>query len=187
MQVNLQPTSDVLERKFADPKRGEFSIRNVLPRLVFRSLSIAIATTLAAMFPFFGDIDAVIGAFGCIPLDITLLMVLYNVTFKSSKLGLMFGINTLIATIFSALGVLGAISSIRQIATIAPPVKGKMFKGMCVYYAVIAFGNQAPPTILTNFMGDGKPLLPSVIQLLHSYAIGCHHCSTSSFPITSYL
>ncbi|KAJ6892554.1 hypothetical protein NC651_025684 [Populus alba x Populus x berolinensis] len=47
---------------FADPKRGEFSIRNVLP-----------------------------------------------------KLGLMFGINTLIATIFSALGVLGAVSSIRQI------------------------------------------------------------------------
>ena len=115
LQVNLQPTSDVLERKFADPKRGEFSIRNVLPRLVFRSLSIAIATTLAAMFPFFGDIDAVIGAFGCIPLDIILLMVLYNVTFKSSKLGLMFGINTLIATIFSALGVFGAISSIRQI------------------------------------------------------------------------
>ncbi|KAG6758576.1 hypothetical protein POTOM_038935 [Populus tomentosa] len=63
--VNLQPTSDVLERKFADPKRGEFSIRNVLPK--------------------------------------------------------------------------------------------------------------ARPTILTNFMGDGKPLLPSVIQLLHSYAIGCHH------------
>ncbi|KAJ6983503.1 hypothetical protein NC653_026346 [Populus alba x Populus x berolinensis] len=75
-----------------------------------------------------------------------------------------------------------------------------MFKGMCVYYAVIvstyfslgiwgywAFGNQAPPTILTNFMGDGKPLLPSVIQLLHSYAIGCHHCSTSSFLITFYL
>lgn len=115
MQVNLQPTNDVLERKFADPKRGKFSIRSVLPRLVFRSLSIAIATTLAAMFPFFGDIDAVIGAFGCIPLDIILSMVLYNVTFKSSKLGLMFGINTLIATIFSALGVLGAISSIRQI------------------------------------------------------------------------
>ena len=92
-----------------------FLFVNVLPRLVFWSLSIAIATTLAAMFPFFGDIDAVIGAFGCIPLDIILSMVLYNVTFKSSKLGLMFGINTLIATIFSALGVLGAISSIRQI------------------------------------------------------------------------
>jgi len=71
------------------------------------------------MFPFFGDIDAVIGAFGCIPLDIILSMVLYDVTFKSSKLGLMFGINTLIATIFSALGVSGAISSIRQIVLYA--------------------------------------------------------------------
>jgi len=47
MQVNLQPTNDVLERKFADPKRGEFSIRNVLPRLVFRSLSIAIGGGMA--------------------------------------------------------------------------------------------------------------------------------------------
>jgi hypothetical protein len=79
-------------------------------------------------------------------------------------------------------------------ATIAPPVKGKMFKGICVCYAVIvstyfsvgisgywASGNQAQPTILTNFMGDGKPLLPTVNQLLHSYAIGCYHSSTS-FP-----
>lgn len=115
MQVNLQPTNDVLERKFADPKCGEFSIRNVLPRLVFRSLSIAIATTLAAMFPFFGDINAVIGAFGCIPLDIILPMVFYNVTFNPSKKGLIYWINTLIATIFSALGMLVAISSIRQI------------------------------------------------------------------------
>lgn len=68
-----------------------------------------------------------------------------------------------------------------------------MFKGMCVCYAVIvstyfsvgiisgywASGNQAQPTILTNFMGDGRPLLPTVNQLLHSYAIGCYHSSTS--------
>ncbi|KAH8497421.1 hypothetical protein H0E87_019913 [Populus deltoides] len=101
---------------------------------------------------FFGDIEAVIGAFGCIPLDIILSM-----------------------------------------ATIAPPVKGKMFKGMCVCCAVIvstyfsvgiisgywASGNQAQPTILTTFMGDGRPLLPTVNQLLHSYAIGCYHSSTS--------
>ncbi|XP_030965481.1 GABA transporter 1-like isoform X2 [Quercus lobata] len=111
----LQPTNEVLERKFADAKIDQFAFRNVVPRLVFRSLSVVIATTVAAMFPFFGDINAVIGAFGCIPLDFVLPMVFYNVTFKPSKHGLMFWANTLIATIFSAFGVLGAISSIRQI------------------------------------------------------------------------
>ncbi|XWS56339.1 hypothetical protein CRYUN_Cryun09bG0077500 [Craigia yunnanensis] len=113
--VYLQPTNEALERKFVDAKIDQFSIRNVVPRLVYRSLSVVIATTLAAMFPFFGDINAVIGAFGCIPLDFVLPMVFYNVTFKPSKQGVLFWVNTSIATIFSVLGVLGAISSIRQI------------------------------------------------------------------------
>nr|CAN69750.1 hypothetical protein VITISV_009261 [Vitis vinifera] len=115
IQVYLQPTNEVLEQKFADPKIDQFSVRNVVPRLAFRSLSVVIATTLAAMFPFFGDINAVIGAFGCIPLDFILPMIFYNVTFKPSKQSLIFWGNTLLAVIFSILGALGAISSIRQI------------------------------------------------------------------------
>ncbi|OAY38943.1 GABA transporter 1 [Manihot esculenta] len=113
--VYLQPTNEVLEQKFADAKRDQFSIRNVVPRVIFRSLSVVIATTIAAMFPFFGDINAVIGAFGFIPLDFILPVVFYNVTFKPSKQGLMFWGNTLIAIVFSVLGVMGTISSIRQI------------------------------------------------------------------------
>ncbi|KAJ4720655.1 GABA transporter 1-like [Melia azedarach] len=113
--VYLQPTNEAFEKKFADAKIDQFSVRNVVPRLFFRSLSVVIATTVAAMFPFFGDLNAVIGAFGCIPLDFVLPMVFYNVTFKPSRLGLIFWGNTLIATIFTVLGVLGAISSIRQI------------------------------------------------------------------------
>jgi hypothetical protein len=35
MQVNLQPTNDVLERKFADPKRGEFSVRKCSTKVGF--------------------------------------------------------------------------------------------------------------------------------------------------------
>lgn len=113
--VYLQPTNEVLEQKFADPKIDQFSVRNIVPRLAFRSLSVVIATTLAAMFPFFGDINAVLGAFGCIPLDFILPMIFYNVTFKPSKQSLIFWGNTLLAIIFSILGALGAISSIRQI------------------------------------------------------------------------
>lgn len=54
-----------------------------------------------------------------------------------------------------------------------------MFKGLCICYTVIistyfsvaisgywTFGNQSLPTILTNFMGDGKPLLPTWFLLM---------------------
>lgn len=55
----------------------------------------------------------------------------------------------------------------------APPVKGKMFKGLCVCYSVIvatyfsvaisgywAFGNASGATILANYIGETKLLLP---------------------------
>jgi hypothetical protein len=67
------------------------------------------------MLPFFGDIMALFGAFGCIPLDFIFPMVVYNVTFKPSKRGIVFWGNTLIAVASSALSVLGAIASVRQI------------------------------------------------------------------------
>ncbi|XP_028072815.1 GABA transporter 1-like isoform X2 [Camellia sinensis] len=111
----LQPTNVVIERKFADPKKDQFSIRNVMPRLIFRSLSIVIATLLAAMLPFFGDIMALFGAFGCIPLDFILPMIFYNVTFKPSKKSIIFWGNTFIAAISTVLSLVGAVASVRQI------------------------------------------------------------------------
>ncbi|XP_010268179.1 PREDICTED: GABA transporter 1-like isoform X1 [Nelumbo nucifera] len=113
--VYLQPTNELVEKKYGDPKSNQFSIRKVVPRLFLRSLLVVVATILAAMFPFFGDINALIGAFGCIPLDFVLPMVFYNVTFKPSRKALLFWGNTAIAMLFSMLGVLGAISSVRQI------------------------------------------------------------------------
>ncbi|GAA0156969.1 hypothetical protein LIER_14334 [Lithospermum erythrorhizon] len=113
--VYMQPTNVVLERAFADPKKGQFSIRNVVPRLISRSLSVAIATTMAAMLPFFGDIMALFGAFGCIPLDFILPMIFYNITFKPSKRNFKFLGNSLIAIISTVLAVVGAVASVRQI------------------------------------------------------------------------
>ncbi|KHN00924.1 Lysine histidine transporter 1 [Glycine soja] len=72
--VYLQPTNEMFETTFGDPKMGQFSMRNVVPRVVLRSLSVAAATVLAAMLPFFPDIMALFGAFGCIPLDFILPM-----------------------------------------------------------------------------------------------------------------
>lgn len=64
-------------------------------------------------------------------------------------------------------------------ATIAPPTKGKMFKGLCVCYAVVlstffsvaisgywAFGSQANGNVLVNFMANKKPLVPSWFLLM---------------------
>jgi len=58
-------------------------------------------------------------------------------------------------------------------ATLAPPVKGKMFKGLCICYSVLvatffsvavsgywAFGNHAQGQILSNFVVNGKALAP---------------------------
>ncbi|KAK6131853.1 hypothetical protein DH2020_034406 [Rehmannia glutinosa] len=113
--VYLQPTNVIIERRFVDPKLGQFSMRNAIPRLVFRSLTVIVATTLAAMLPFFGDIMALFGAFGCIPLDFILPMVFYNVTFKPSRRSLIFWGNTVIAVVSTVLAVVGAVASVRQI------------------------------------------------------------------------
>lgn len=65
-------------------------------------------------------------------------------------------------------------------ATLAPPVKGKMFKGLCVCYAVLivtffgvaisgywAFGNQSEGLILSNFLDqDGNALVPKWFILI---------------------
>lgn len=79
--------------------------------------------------------------------------------------------------IFNALSIIattygnGIIPEIQ--ATLAPPVKGKMFKGLSVCYAIVivtffsvtisgywAFGNESQGLILSNFVDNGKPLLP---------------------------
>uniref|UniRef100_A0A6N2L4Q8 Amino acid transporter transmembrane domain-containing protein n=1 Tax=Salix viminalis TaxID=40686 RepID=A0A6N2L4Q8_SALVM len=114
--VYLQPTNEVLENTFSDPERKEFSARNVIPRAVSRSLSVIIATTIAAMLPFFGDINALIGAFGFIPLDFILPVVFFNLTFKPSKRSLVFWLNVTIAVVFSAVGVIAAVAAVRQIS-----------------------------------------------------------------------
>ncbi|CAK9316989.1 unnamed protein product [Citrullus colocynthis] len=113
--VYLQPTNEAFEKKFADPNKEQFSIRNIAPRLISRSLSVVIATILAAMLPFFGDLMALIGAFGFIPLDFIMPMLFYNATFNPSKRTYLFWLNTLIVAVSTILASIGAVASIRQI------------------------------------------------------------------------
>ncbi|XP_061352358.1 GABA transporter 1-like [Gastrolobium bilobum] len=113
--VYMQPTNEVLEQTFGDPKSPEFSNRNVIPRLISRSLAIVVSTLIAAMLPFFGDISSVLGAFGIMPLDFILPMIFFNLTFKPSKRSPIFWLNATIAVAFSAVGAIAAVAAVRQI------------------------------------------------------------------------
>ena len=90
-------------------------MRNIVPRLISRSLSVVIAIIIGAMLPFFGDLMALIGALGFIPLDFIMPMIFYNATFKPSKHSFIYWINTLIVAVSSVLALIGGVASIRQI------------------------------------------------------------------------
>lgn len=113
--VYLQPTNEVLEGILSDPKAGQYAARNVVPRLVSRTAAVAFGTTIAAMIPFFGDMNALIGAFGFMPLDFAVPALFYNLTFKPSKKGFVFWLNTAIAVVFSAVAVVASVAAVRQI------------------------------------------------------------------------
>lgn len=123
LQVYLQPTNVVLEKTFSDPTSSEFAARNVIPRVISRSISVILATTIAAMLPFFGDINAMIGAFGFLPLDFVLPAVFFNLTFKPSKRSPVFWLNSTIAVVFSVVGVTAAVAAVRQISLDAKTYK----------------------------------------------------------------
>ncbi|KAG5533098.1 hypothetical protein RHGRI_027359 [Rhododendron griersonianum] len=105
----------ILLRVIPGALKDQFSFRNVMPRIILRSLSMVVATLVAAMVPFFGDMVALLGAFACIPLDFVLPMVFYNLTFKPSRKTLIFWGNAFIASIFAVLSLIGAVASVRQI------------------------------------------------------------------------
>ncbi|KAK1324050.1 Glucomannan 4-beta-mannosyltransferase 9 [Acorus calamus] len=92
--VYLQPTNEVLEGMFGDPKVGQYSTRNVVPRVMSRSVAAVAAMVLSAMLPFFGDVNALIGAFGYLPLDFVMPTVLYNVTFSPPRRRPLFWVNS---------------------------------------------------------------------------------------------
>ncbi|GAB4824769.1 Sodium- and chloride-dependent GABA transporter 1 [Ancistrocladus abbreviatus] len=131
--VYLQPTNEALEQTFADPTRAQFSVHNVTRRLITRSVSVVISTTIAVMLPFFGDLNALLGALGFLPLDFVLPMVLFNLTFQPSKKSPLFWINLTIAVVFSMVMIVAAFSAVRQIVLDA---KDYDLFGLCVSLSI---------------------------------------------------
>lgn len=125
--VYSQVAYEIMEKKSADIKQSKFAMRNLLPRLVLRSLYIIVCAFIAAMLPFFGDISALAGAIGFIPLDFILPMLLYNISFKPPRNSATYWINNTIMVVFTGVGIIGTISSVRQIAIDAK--RFKLFSG----------------------------------------------------------
>ncbi|XP_040987574.1 probable GABA transporter 2 [Juglans microcarpa x Juglans regia] len=121
--VYSQVAYEIMEKKSADVKQGMFSRRNLIPRLILRTLYMIFCGFFAAMLPFFGDINAVVGAIGFIPLDFVLPMLLYNMTYKPPRTSLTYLINVSIMIIFTGTGIMGAFSSVRQLVVDANKFK----------------------------------------------------------------
>ncbi|KAK9668383.1 hypothetical protein RND81_13G056400 [Saponaria officinalis] len=113
--VYSQVAFEVMEKKSADTRQGMFSKRNLVPRLILRTIYMLLCGFFAAMLPFFADISSVVGAIGFIPLDFILPMLLYNMTFKPSKSSRIYWINISIIVVFTGAGLLGAFASIRKL------------------------------------------------------------------------
>lgn len=113
--VYSQVAYEIMETQSANVKEGMYSKRNLIPRLLLRSLYMIVCAFFAAMLPFFGDINGIVGAIGFIPLDFVLPMLLYNMTHKPTKTSLTYWINISIMVVFTGAGIMGTFSSVRKL------------------------------------------------------------------------
>ncbi|KAJ4823730.1 hypothetical protein Tsubulata_046994 [Turnera subulata] len=113
--VYSQVAYEIMEKQSADVNQGMFSKRNLVPRLILRTIYMIFCGFMAAMLPFFGDINGVVGAIGFIPLDFILPMLLYNMTYKPPKSSLTYWVNISIIVVFTGVGLMGAFSSLRKL------------------------------------------------------------------------
>ncbi|XP_040376154.1 probable GABA transporter 2 [Oryza brachyantha] len=113
--VYSQVAYEIMEKSSVDATRGKFSRRNVLPRLLLRTLYLALCAFMAAMLPFFGDIVGVVGAVGFIPLDFVLPVLMYNIALAPPRRSALYIANTAIMVVFSGVGAIGAFASIRKL------------------------------------------------------------------------
>jgi hypothetical protein len=110
-----QVAYEVMEKMLADPTQGRFSRRNLMPRLALRTIYVAFCAFVAAALPFFGAIVGVIGSVGFIPLDFVIPVVMYNMAVSPPRRSLVYITNLMIMVVFTGVGVIGAVASIRKL------------------------------------------------------------------------
>ncbi|OEL12741.1 putative GABA transporter 2, partial [Dichanthelium oligosanthes] len=113
--VYSQVAYEIMEKNSADVAHGRFSWRNLVPRVALRTAYVAACAFVAAMLPFFGDIVGVVGAVGFIPLDFVLPVVMYNMALAPPRRSSVYLANVAIMVIFTGVGVVGAVASVRKL------------------------------------------------------------------------
>lgn len=73
----IAPVTEHFETKYMNDNSGIWAVKNWLIRTVIRCAYIFFAALIAAMFPYFGDILALVGALGITPLDFLLPLAMY--------------------------------------------------------------------------------------------------------------
>jgi hypothetical protein len=114
---------EIMEKSSADAAQDRFSRRNLVPRLLLRTLYLAFCALMAAMLPFFGDIVGVVGAIGFIPLDFVLPVLMYNMALAPPRRSPVFLANTVVMVVFAGVGAIGAFATIRKLALDADKFK----------------------------------------------------------------
>ncbi|CAL4895116.1 unnamed protein product [Urochloa decumbens] len=113
--VYSQVAYEIMEKSSADAARGRFSRRNLAPRVALRTAYVAACALVAAMLPFFGDIVGVVGAVGFVPLDFVLPVVMYNMALAPPRRSPVYLANVAIMAVFTGVGVIGAVASVRKL------------------------------------------------------------------------
>ncbi|PUZ64558.1 hypothetical protein GQ55_3G152400 [Panicum hallii var. hallii] len=121
--VYSQVAYEIMEKNSADVAHGRFSRRNLVPRVALRTAYVAACAFVAAMLPFFGDIVGVVGAVGFIPLDFVLPVVMYNMALAPPRRSPVYLANVAIMAVFTGVGVIGAVASVRKLVLDADKFK----------------------------------------------------------------
>ncbi|PWZ34180.1 putative GABA transporter 2 [Zea mays] len=121
--VYSQVAYEIMEKGSADAARGRFSSRNLVPRLLLRTLYLAFCALMAAMLPFFGDIVGVVGAVGFVPLDFVLPVLMYNMALAPPRRSPVFLANAAVMVVFAGVGAIGAFATIRKLVLDADKFK----------------------------------------------------------------
>lgn len=109
------PTFAVLEEPIRDASKPMSTWQVLLLRLSSRCMFTVFATLLAAMLPYFGSINALIGALGYTPLVFVVPMIFHLCVFQPKSRSLQRRLNYLMVAVFSTVSILGCLASMQQL------------------------------------------------------------------------
>ncbi|MCO5584616.1 hypothetical protein L7F22_038547 [Adiantum nelumboides] len=109
------PTFAVLEEPIRDANKPMALWQEWLLRLTSRCMFTVFATLLAAMLPYFGSINALIGALGYTPLVFVVPIVFHLCVMQPKHRSLQRRLNYLMIVVFSAVSILGCLASVQQL------------------------------------------------------------------------